>query len=42
MASISSMNTIAGAVRRASANNSRTREAPSPTKTSTKLLPVTA
>ena len=41
MASISSMNTIAGAALRASVKRSRTREAPTPTKISTKLDPVT-
>ena len=41
MASISSMNTIDGARLRASANRSRTRDAPTPTKISTKLDPLT-
>src|ERR1044072_878547 len=41
MASISSMNTIEGARLRASWNRSRTRAAPTPTNSSTKLLPVT-
>ncbi len=41
MASISSMNTMAGASLRASPNRSLTREAPTPTNISTKLDPVT-
>ena len=41
IASISSMNTIAGARFRASANRSRTRDAPTPTKISMKDDPVT-
>ena len=42
MASISSMKMIEGARLRASANRSRTREAPTPTNSSTKLDPVRA
>ena len=41
MASISSMKMMAGARLRASANRSRTRDAPTPTNSSTKLDPVT-
>ena len=41
MASISSMKMIAGARLRASVNRSRTRAAPTPTNSSTKLEPVT-
>jgi hypothetical protein len=41
MASISSMNTIDGARLRASSKRSRTRAAPTPTNSSTKLDPVT-
>jgi hypothetical protein len=41
MASISSMKMMEGARLRASANRSRTRDAPTPTNSSTKLEPVT-
>ena len=41
MASISSMKMMAGARLRASANRSRTRAAPTPTNSSTKLDPLT-